>query len=104
GGPQSLYRIPATAGLGNICYHKPRHNRGPRVVSGHGDGLVSSLYQPAIEELANEVVGFDDDDAALGRHRNSWRVRTRRHPSVTPPVFAFETRDAARLWHSAAPI
>ena len=33
------------------------------MVFGHGDGLISDLARPALKKLANELIGFDDDDA-----------------------------------------
>lgn len=44
----------------------------------NGDNLESGLTEPALEKLANKVIGLDDEDACLGRHGNSFpRTRAR---------------------------
>src|SRR5262245_12082710 len=80
GGLERLYPIPRTAGLGNIGDDKPWYNHGLLVVFRQADSLISDFAQPALEKLANEVVGFDDDDATLGGHRNSLMRKATRHP------------------------
>src|SRR4030095_4477691 len=41
------------------------------MVFGYRDGLISGGAQPALEKLANEFVGFDDDDTNTRAHGNS---------------------------------
>jgi hypothetical protein len=69
------------------------------------NNLISGLDQPALEKLANEFVGLDDDDATPGGHRKLLvRTGPSAPPPLTPPAVLFETGDPARLWHPAGPM
>jgi hypothetical protein len=46
----------------------------------HRESLISGLVHPALEKLANEVIGFDNDDATTGWHGNSLVRTDTRHP------------------------
>ena len=55
---------------------------------------VTHLAEPALEEFANKIVGFDDDDVTVQAHE----VRRRNRTVGIPPRTLPDTIQSARLY------
>src|SRR5260221_2008340 len=79
--PQCLNRSASAARFGNVRNHEPGYDRGFVMVFRGQHDAVPGFAEPAPEEFANQVVGFDNDDVAAHAHEVPWGMRTLASPA-----------------------
>ena len=67
-GLQRLNRSACAARIGNVRNDEFRDDHGFVMVFCGPHDAVARLAKPALDELSNEIVGFDDDDVTLKAH------------------------------------
>jgi len=100
-GAQCPDRRPARARTGNVRNDQPRRHHN-NIISGRQDDRIAGFAEPARHEPPNQVVGFDNDDAAFRFHKvpKGARAHHARHEGWSD---SHSIRVAARQYARARP-